>query len=46
MSNLTIKDIDYGGGDDGSGSSLFKASNALIHPPSMGKIFPKKKFEK
>ncbi|ABW98074.1 tfIIB-brf (nucleomorph) [Hemiselmis andersenii] len=45
MSNLTIKEIDHGGGDDGSGNSLFGFSNLKIHPPSMIKILEKKIFK-
>mmetsp|Transcript_27680 Transcript_27680/g.54053 ORF Transcript_27680/g.54053 Transcript_27680/m.54053 type:complete len:423 (-) Transcript_27680:1136-2404(-) len=38
ISNLTIREIDHGGGDDGSGSSLYGVSHFKIRPPSMIKI--------
>jgi len=46
MSNLTIKEIDHGGGDDGSGNSLFGISNSKICPPSMIKFLGKKILKK
>mmetsp|Transcript_25264 Transcript_25264/g.63782 ORF Transcript_25264/g.63782 Transcript_25264/m.63782 type:complete len:423 (+) Transcript_25264:58-1326(+) len=45
ISNLTIKEIDYGGGDDGSRNSLFGISNSKIFPPSMIRILEKKAFK-